>query len=408
MIVIGLMSGTSADGIDAAVVRFSHQEDTLYMETLAHVASPYPPSLRQRIVDLFPPHRGSARAICEANVSIAEAFAGATLSAIARTGLAPGDVDLIASHGQTIYHQVDPGHVRSTLQIGTPAVIAERTGITTVADLRPRDIAAGGQGAPLVSYVDALLLGEPGRTRAVQNIGGIANATILGQAVLAFDTGPGNALIDHAAWRLSGGALRCDVDGAWAAQGTVHQALLAGLLAHPYFARPPPKSTGRELFGVPFADRVIDRALAMGLSRFDILATLTALTARSIARAYANFVPGGVDEVVLGGGGQRNPTLVRMLQEALPASVPIRPADAWGISSEAKEAIAFAVLGYLTLHGWTGTLPACTGADHATVLGHITPGKNYRRLLAQVLRGPAQPPARLRVQGQPDAAVPGS
>jgi anhydro-N-acetylmuramic acid kinase len=398
MIVVGLMSGTSADGIDTAIVRFSRQRDTLWMETIACVESPYPAKVRRCILDMFPPHRGSARAICEANVLIGEAFAEAATAAMAEAGLMPGDVALIASHGQTIYHQVDPGRVRSTLQIGSPAVIAERTGITTIADFRPRDIAAQGQGAPLVSYVDALLFREPGRTRAVQNIGGIGNATILAATVFAFDTGPGNALIDHAAWRLSNGTLRCDVDGTWAARGTIHQELLADLLAHPYFAQPPPKSTGRELFGATFADREIDRALEMGLSQFDILATLTALTARSIARAYADFVPGGVDEVILGGGGQRNPTLVRMLKEELPLTTILYPADTFGISGDGKEAISFAVIGYLTLHGWTGTLPACTGAHHATVLGHITPGKNYRHLLAQVLAGSEGPPARLRVR----------
>ncbi len=396
MIVVGLMSGTSADAIDVAVVRLEQDGPTLWLETLAFVEYPHPARVRRYILDLFPPRRGSVRAVCEANVLIGEAFAQAVLAGIAEAGLPPHAVDLIASHGQTIYHQVTPGRVRSTLQIGASAVIAEQTGITTAADFRMRDVAAGGQGAPLVSYVDALLFGLPGRTVAVQNIGGIANATILGEQVFAFDSGPGNALIDHAAARLSGGALRCDLDGRWAAQGVVQPALLAELLAHPYFAQRPPKTTGREVFGAPLADRFLDRALALGLSQFDILATLTALTAQSIARAYADWVPGGVERVIIGGGGGRNPTLVGMLKQALGAQVELVSSDVFGLSSDGKEAIAFAVLGYLTLHGWPGTLAGCTGAQHPAVLGHLVPGDNYHRCLAKVGEV-TQPPERIQI-----------
>ncbi|MBN1937273.1 MAG: anhydro-N-acetylmuramic acid kinase [Anaerolineae bacterium] len=397
MIVVGLMSGTSVDAIDAAVVRLEQDGPTLWLEPLVFVEYPHPAQVRQRILDLFPPHRGSVRAVCEANVLIGEAFAEAALVAIAQARLSPHEVDLIASHGQTVYHQVAPGHVRSTLQIGTSAVIAERTGLTTVADFRARDIAAGGQGAPLVSFVDVLIFGVPGQTVAVQNIGGIANATILGEQTFAFDTGPGNALIDHAAVRLSNGELRCDQDGRWAAQGKVQPALLVDLLAHPYFEQRPPKTTGREVFGAPLADAFIDRALALGLSRFDILATLTALTAQSIAQAYADFVPGGVDRVVLGGGGGRNPTLVKMLKQALRPQVSVAFSDDFGLSSDGKEAIAFAVLGYLALYGWPGTLAACTGARRPTVLGHLVPGDNYRECLHKVLEV-MEPPERIKIK----------
>lgn len=397
MIVVGLMSGTSADAIDAAVVRLVPEGPTLWLETLAFIEYPHPAAVRAQILELFPPHRGSVRAVCEANVLIGEAFAGAAWAAIERAGLSPQQVDLIASHGQTIYHQVTPGRVRSTLQIGSSAVIAERTGITTVADFRSRDIAAGGQGAPLVSFVDALLFAEAGQCVAVQNIGGIANVTVLGERVFAFDTGPGNAPIDHAAARLSGGALRCDMDGRWAAQGQVQHELLAAMLTHPYFSQPPPKTTGRETFGAPFADAWIDRALAQGCSPFDILATLTALTARSIAQAYADFIPGGVDRVILGGGGARNPTLVRMLREALGAQVELLRSTDLGLSADGKEAISFAILGYFTVHGWPNTLADCTGAQHPSVLGHLVPGKNYRDILQQVVHaGPA--PQRVRIR----------
>lgn len=400
MLVVGLMSGTSADGIDAALVQFRRQQDTLWVKIITCVESPYPGKVRRAILDLFPPHRGSVRAICEANMAIGDIFAAAALEAIETAGLDRCQVELIASHGQTVYHQVEPGHLRSTLQIGEPAVIAEKTGITTIADFRPRDIAAGGQGAPLVSYIDYLLFNQPGHTRAIQNIGGIGNVTVLGEQVFAFDTGPGNALIDHAILRLSGGKRAYDLDGGWAAQGAIHKGLLRELLAHPYLKQRPPKTTGRELFGATFANHIIDHALEIGLSCYDIVATLTAFTASSIANAYADFISTGIDEVILSGGGQRNPALVRMLRQELGPRVPVKAADALGIPGGSKEAISFAVLGYLTIHGWAGTLATCTGADHASVLGNITPGKNYRHLLTQVLAqvlAQEKPPTRLCV-----------
>ncbi|MBN1583011.1 MAG: anhydro-N-acetylmuramic acid kinase [Anaerolineae bacterium] len=398
MLIVGLMSGTSADGIDAAVVKFSQERELVRIKILACIELPHLAQVRRQILNLFPPNRGSARAICETNVAIGDAFAIAALKAIETAGLTPSQVDLVASHGQTIYHQVEPGHLRSTLQIGEPAVIAEKTGITTISNFRPRDIAAGGQGAPLVSYIDYLLFHKPGHTRAIQNIGGIGNVTVLSDTVFAFDTGPGNALIDHAASRLSGEKLVCDLDGKWAARGTIHQGILSKLLAHPYLKQPPPKTTGRELFGATFANQVIDDALTIKLSPYDILATLTAFTADSIARAYADFIASSVNEVILSGGGQRNPTLVQMLKQKLGPQIPVRMADTFGIPSDGKESISFAVLGYLTIHGWTGTLATCTGANHASILGTITPGANYRHLLAQVLATTEQPPIQLGLE----------
>jgi anhydro-N-acetylmuramic acid kinase len=338
--------------------------------------------------------RGEARAgeLCELNVLVGEAFAAAGAAALEQAGV---QADLVASHGQTVWHEVRPDHVRSTLQIGEPSVLAERLQTTVVADFRPRDIAAGGQGAPLSSWADALLFSDDTLARAVQNIGGIGNVTWLppgGEPVLAFDTGPGNALIDHAVWRISGGAQRYDRDGALAASGRVDDALLAELLSLPYFSQPPPKTTGRELFGAQLVDPLFDRALRPA----DLLATLTALTAHAIADQYRRFLPRPPDEVVLGGGGSRNPFLVGLLTELLdPAR--LRLHEEFGLPSLGREAIYFALLGHETLHGRPNTIPSCTGAAHAVPLGKIVPGPNYRDLLQRVLNGPEQPPRRLRV-----------
>ena len=387
MIVVGLMSGTSVDGIDAIVTHISGVPPDLLVEMLHFTTVPWSAKMRQAILSASDPNAGAVDRICQLNFSVGEAFAEAALSAIEAAGLSPGDVDLIGSHGQTVYHAVDTA-VPSTLQIGAPAVIAERTGITVVSDFRSRDVAAGGQGAPLVSYVDWLLLRHPTLVRAVQNIGGIANVTVLPpraagegpSGVLAFDTGPGNMLIDDAAQRATDGAWTCDHDGQLAAQGQVDEGLLAELMDHPYLRKRPPKTTGREAFGRALAQQVWKQARARGLSGPDIVATVTAFTAASIAQAYRDFVDAEIGEVVLGGGGSRNPTLVAMLRQQLVPATVLTHEDV-GMDSDAKEALAFAVLAYETLHGRPGTLPTCTGARHATVLGSITPGDNYLNLV---------------------------
>jgi anhydro-N-acetylmuramic acid kinase len=399
VIVVGLMSGTSVDGIDAAVVDVSEQDDALQLRLLGYVESQIDEQLRQRIHALFSPEQSRIDEVCEINVLLGEAFASAAALAIRQVGV---QADLVASHGQTVWHQVAPGHTRSTLQLAEPSVIAERLGVTTIADFRPRDIAAGGQGAPLASWGDAMLFGDEQLSRAVQNIGGIGNVTWVppgGQweAMLAFDTGPGNVLIDHAAWRLSGGMQRFDVDGALAATGRVDDSLLAELLDHPYFPAQPPKSTGRELFGAQLVDPFIDRCLHQrGLRTSDILATLTAFTAHSIADQYRRFLPGRPDEVVVGGGGSRNPVLMGLLSELLdPAQ--IRLHEEFGLPSLAREAVYFALMGYEALHGRPNTVPSCTGANHAVVMGKLVPGANYRSLMASVSRSTTQRPRRLVV-----------
>jgi anhydro-N-acetylmuramic acid kinase len=398
VIVVGLMSGTSVDGIDAAVVDITQADDTLRLRLVAYAEASIDDELRQRIHHLFDPHQSSTDEVCEVNVLLGEAFATAAARALRDAGV---QADLVASHGQTVWHEVSPGHTRSTLQLAEPSVIAERLGVTTVADFRPRDIAAGGQGAPLASWGDALLFGDARLGRAVQNIGGIGNVTWVppgGQweAMLAFDTGPGNALIDHAAWRLTSGMQRFDADGAMAAAGRVDDALLGKLLSDPYFVAQPPKSTGRERFGAQFVDPYIDRALTAGLSPNDVVATLTAFTAHSIADQYRRFLPGRPDEVVVGGGGSRNPTLLALLSELLdPAQ--IRLHEEFGLPSIGREAVFFALMGHEALHGRPNTVPTCTGASHTVVMGKIVPGANYRKLLRQVAATGEARPRRLVV-----------
>jgi anhydro-N-acetylmuramic acid kinase len=398
VIVVGLMSGTSVDGIDAAVVEVSHADGALSVRLVAYREASIDESLRTRIHTLFDPERSRIDEVCEINVLLGEAFAEAAAGAIREAGV---EADLIASHGQTVWHEVSPGHTRSTLQLAEPSVIAERLGVTTIADFRPRDIAAGGQGAPLASWGDALLFGDGRLSRAVQNIGGIGNVTWVppgGQweAMLAFDTGPGNALIDHAVWRLSGGMQRYDVDGRMAAAGRVSDVLLADLLANPYFAAEPPKSTGRELFGAQFVDPYIEGGLANGLSSNDVVATLTAFTAHSIADQYRRFLPGVPDEVVVGGGGSRNPVLMQLLSELLdPAQ--LRLHEDFGLPSLGREAVYFALMGHEALFGRANTVPTCTGAAHPVVMGKLVPGANYRSLTAQIANATTSRPHRVVV-----------
>jgi len=378
MRVVGLMSGTSADGVDAAVVDITKQKVRL----LAFELFPYGSSLRKAILRLCRPESARLEDICHYNFVLGEVFADAVGKLCSRSGIAPASIDLIGSHGQTIYH--NPRGKRhggrvicSTLQIGEPSVIAQRTGITTVADFRPRDMAAGGQGAPLVPYADYILFGRSRRSRAVQNIGGIANVTFLPDGgkpsdVLAFDTGPGNMVIDGLVRLASGGRKNFDRNGKMAARGAVDAKLLNEMLRHPFLHRRPPKSTGREEFGDAFAEHVYRRAGKKGLADADVVATVTAFTAGTIARAYRQFLPAMPEEMILCGGGAHNRTLVEMLRNELP-QVTMLSSEDFGISVDAKEAVSFAILAWATIKGMANNVPAATGAGGPVVLGKIIP-----------------------------------
>jgi anhydro-N-acetylmuramic acid kinase len=381
-LVVGLMSGTSADGIDAVVAEIMGSGRQLRARVLSHTHHPFPSVLRQHILRVC--LHGTVAEICELNFSLGDQFARAALAVIRRAKLKPRDIAAIGSHGQTVHH-LPNARTPSTLQIGEPAVIAERTGITTVADLRVRDMAAGGQGAPLVPYADWVLFTDDTRPRIVQNIGGIGNLTFLPPRaelgdVIAFDTGPGNMVIDALVTALTHGRQTFDRDGRLTARGTVSEGLLAELMAHPFLLRRPPKTTGREEFGETFVGRLLASARRLRLRTEDMVATATALTAASIADAYRRFVFPKLEaaelgrlQIILGGGGARNPTLHRMLACQIGAGELLTHED-FGIANAAKEALAFAILAHETLLGKPGNVPNATGARRAVVLGKIVPG----------------------------------
>ena len=405
--VVGLMSGTSLDLIDAALVEIATGDGELELTLVRTAGTPWPADLRDRLAAWADGAAASPAQVAEASMAAGAAFADAVESIAGGPGAAAGSVDLVASHGQTIAHMVRPdGAAVATVQVGEPAVIAERTGLTVVADFRPRDIAAGGQGAPLVSFVDALLGGDRAGPVAFLNLGGVANVTVVPSgdpaASSAWDTGPGNGILDALARRLLGASF--DRDGAAAAAGTADEAIVSELLAHPFFAIRPPKSSGRETFGAALAARLADRGEAAGLDPADILATATELTARSIATELRAHAPAWPEVVYVSGGGTSNPTVIAALERALAAAagpdreIPrLAPTSELGVPADAKEAVAFAVLGHETLHGRPSSLPGCTGARHSSVLGAIWPGNNHRELLERVTRAPAGPIGRLRI-----------
>lgn len=381
MLVLGLMSGTSLDGIDAVLVELVGQRPETVRWRLVHGRTyPYDEAQRRQIHEAI--LRGGAAALCRLHADLGEWFAAAAQALCQEAGVPLARVAVIGSHGQTVWHEPPTATRRgATLQLGDPATIAERTGRPVVADFRSRDVAAGGQGAPLVPWVDAVLFAAPDRARALQNLGGMANVTWVPprgdpRAPLAFDTGPGNALLDAAVELATGGRRRYDPEGRGAAQGQVDPELLHALLRHPFFAQAPPKSTGRETFGRPFVEALVERWQPEGDQDWlDLLATLTELTARTIAEAYARWVtPLGVDEVIVTGGGVHNRTLMRRLEELL-APLPVRRgAEVLGVPDDLKEALAFAVLAWAHVVGLPANLPSATGAAGPRRLGSLTPG----------------------------------
>jgi anhydro-N-acetylmuramic acid kinase len=373
-LVIGLISGTSVDGIDAALIEITGTELDLKVQLLAGETYPYPTQLREQILQIC---AGQALSMAElAQLDDAIAFQFATAAQTIQTD--KPKATLIGSHGQTVYHQ--PPHGNSlgySLQIGRGEVIAQLTKITTISNFRVADIAQGGQGAPLVSRVDAFLLSSPTHHRCVQNIGGIGNLTYLParqgnwlESICGWDTGPGNALLDLAVEHFTQGSQTYDQDGNWARQGVVCETLLEQWLSLDFFHTPPPKSTGRELFGVDYLKTCLTESETYNLTPADILATLTELTASSIAHSYRSFLPQMPQQVLLCGGGSRNLYLKERLQ-ALLKSVQVMTTEQAGVSADFKEAIAFGILAYWRTQNRPGNLPHVTGAKVAVPLGNI-------------------------------------
>lgn len=369
---VGLMSGTSMDGVDAAVCRVAGSGPSLRLDLLHFRATPYPRRLRERLRALAEGET-TAREVCLLHRAVGEAFAAAAAAALAEAGVA---ADFAGSHGQTVWHEPGRGRARTaTLQIGEASVIAERLRCPVVSDFRPADAAAGGQGAPLVPYADWALFRRPGRVRALQNLGGIGNVTVVTEdlgGVFAFDTGPANLPLDEAVRALTGGRERFDRGGRRALRGRVDAALLRELLRHPFLRRKPPRSSGREEFGGRFVAAL--RRRRPRLPGDDLLATLTAFVAGATADAYRRFVlpRAPVEEVLLSGGGARNPALVEALARRL-APLPVRTTAEEGLPGEAREAVAFALLASETLLGVPSGIPAATGAARPVILGKVTP-----------------------------------
>ena len=387
---IGLMSGTSHDGVSAAVVRLDERAHAR-AEVIAFAAIPYSAKFRARLLALASGANVGASAISSLNFEVGRALGAAAAGIARKAGVALARISFIGSHGHTVFHlpprAAERGHTPSTMQIGESAVIAAMTGLPVVADFRPMDIALGGEGAPLAPLAHLWLFGNRKLGRVVQNIGGIGNATYLppgaqlnDETLIAFDTGPGAMLIDALANKLSGGRMKMDRGGRMAARGRANDALLAELMRHRYFRRRPPKSTGREEFGAPSLREIERRAQSYGIAGNDLVATVTALTARSIADAIRRFVMplGRVDQLIATGGGARNPTLMKMLQRELP-ELAVLTADKVGVDGDALEAVAFAILAYQMLRGRQGGIPSVTGARAGAILGKLTLPPKPRR-----------------------------
>ncbi len=388
MKVIGLISGTSTDGVDAALVEVSGKGVESQLKLLAFETYPYSQDLRRRLM-VVSAGQGTVSEMSHLNFYLGDLFSRGAFQVAKKARVSMDEVELIGSHGQTIMHCPQPVtergiKVRSTLQIGEPSVIAQRTGVTTVADFRPRDIAAGGQGAPLTPYLHYILFHDQSKSRLVVNIGGISNVTYLRsgkglQDILAFDTGPGNMLIDGMVEIWSKGRQQMDKGGKMASQGSVHPRLFRDLMRHPFLKKRPPKTTGREVFGRILVEQVFKLAKRYRIrKKEDVLATVTAFTAHSIAYSCKRYIVtrGPLDQVIVGGGGTRNATLMKMLQEAL-APLQVLTFEDFQMESKAIEAMAFALMAYQAIMAEPNNIPAATGATHPVIMGKILPGKNW-------------------------------
>ena len=384
--IVGLMSGTSCDGIDACLAKITGNSLSTRIEIIGFETYPYDNDIRELIFDTSQQQTGSVDKVCQLNFILGRLFADAVKQIARKASVSLSEIDIIGSHGQTVYHvpssrgDMDKG-AGSTLQIGEPSVIAQETGVTTVADFRARDMAAGGEGAPLVAYADFILFGGDKVSRAIQNIGGIANVTFLPgdgdiNRVIAFDTGPGNMIIDRFTEIITNGKSKFDKDGELASKGKLNKDLLETLCSHPYLSRRPPKSTGREDFGIQFSDDLYKKMKRGNIDALDAIATVTAFTARSISDSYRRFIQpfSKISEVIISGGGTQNLTLLRFLDGYLKGTK-IRKVDEFDIPSEAKEALSFAILANETVCGNPGNVPSATGAKESVILGKIIPGR---------------------------------
>jgi len=383
MLVLGLMSGTSADGIDVALARVSGAPPHLDAKLLGHTSSKFPPSLRKEILRVAEQHPIAAGELSQLNFCLGEVFAEAALAACRKFHVSPKRVALIGSHGQTIFHQGKPAPylgraTASTLQIGEPSVIAARTGITTVGDFRPADMAQGGQGAPLVPYADYLLYRHEELGRVSLNLGGIANITVIPPAakpeqILAFDTGPANILIDALVAHFTHGRQRFDKDARLARSGRSIPALLDELMRDPYLKLAPPKSTGREYYGHAYVKKILALGKKHRAQPADLIRAATMFTALSVVDALNRFVlpKTKIHQLIVSGGGAQNPLVVAQLAAAL-GRIEVIPSSRFGIPEDAKEAFAFALLAYETFHYRPSNLPSATGAHRPAVLGKIS------------------------------------
>ncbi|HOK15549.1 MAG TPA: anhydro-N-acetylmuramic acid kinase AnmK [Defluviitoga tunisiensis] len=382
MYVVGLMSGTSLDGIDTALIDISEiSSNDFDVKVINFINTPYDNLTRNKILECCDPKTGSVDKICRLNFELGELFAKSVEKIASLTNIKLSNIELIGSHGQTIYHDVENDYV-SSLQIGEAGVIAQRTGITTISNFRARDIAAGGQGAPLVPYVDYILFKSNQYNRVLQNIGGIGNYTYIPkngkiEDIQGTDTGPGNMLIDGVIQILTNGEKTFDKDGEMAIKGTVSTELLNELKKHPFISKKAPKTTGREAFGLNYARKIVNIGKELHLSNEDIIATVTNFTAFTIVDAYQRFIRNKIDQIIISGGGSYNPTLIMMIKSyvkmLLGENVVVMTLEQLGYSSDAKEAVAFAILAYQTFKRRCNNVPQITGAKYSVILGDITP-----------------------------------
>jgi anhydro-N-acetylmuramic acid kinase len=387
MLVLGMMSGTSADGIDTAIVRISGAPPALTAKFEAHHHVPYNPLVREAVLRLANGAATTTAEISRLDFVLGEEFARAAIAACKSAGISVEKLDLIGSHGQTVFHQgararlVGAWRVASTLQIGEANVIAERTGVPTIANFRSADIAAGGHGAPLVPFVDYLLYRDEQRGRVALNIGGIANVTVIPAGagpsdVFAFDTGPGNMIVDALVQGMTRGRAKYDRGARIALGGRTIQDLLARMMREPYLRKRPPKTAGREQFGSAYVERLIGWGKRHHAEPADLVRTATVFTSLSIADAFRRLIlpRADVDELIVAGGGARNPLMMAQLAASVPG-IEIIPSGRFGVPTDAKEAFAFAVLAYEAYHGRANNLPSATGASHPVVMGKLHYGR---------------------------------